>query len=62
MWGALGEDHLGRKRLVVDRSKIVEMHAAGMTVRAIAEKFGISHGSAPPDVGIAESGAYSQLS
>ena len=40
------KDHLGRKRLVVDRSKIVDMYAAGLTVRAIAEKMGISHGSA----------------
>lgn len=39
-------EHLGRKRLVVDRSKIGEMHTAGMSVRAIAEKVGISHGSA----------------
>ncbi len=39
-------DHLGRRRLVVDRSKVVEMHAAGMSVRSIAEKVGISHGSA----------------
>lgn len=39
-------DHLGRKRLVVDREKIRAMAAAGMTVRAIAEKVGISHGSA----------------
>ncbi len=40
-------DHLGRKRLVVDRSKIVEMHACGMTVRAVAEKFGIARIGAP---------------
>ena len=39
-------DHLGRKRLVVDREKIRAMAAGGMSVRAIAEKVGISHGSA----------------
>lgn len=38
-------DHLGRKRLVVDRSKIVDMHKAGMSVRDIGNKVGISHGS-----------------
>jgi DNA invertase Pin-like site-specific DNA recombinase len=39
-------DHLGRKRLVVNRSKVLEMHRAGHSLRAIAETIGISHGSA----------------
>jgi len=38
-------DHLGRKRLVVDRRKIFEMAAGGMSTRAIAAKLKISHTS-----------------
>jgi DNA invertase Pin-like site-specific DNA recombinase len=38
-------DHLGRKRLVVDRSKVQAMHEAGMSVREIARKVGIGHAS-----------------
>ena len=38
-------DHLGRKRLVVDRDKIRTLAAGGMSVRAIATKFRISHTS-----------------
>jgi DNA invertase Pin-like site-specific DNA recombinase len=38
-------DHLGRKRLVVDRSSIREMAAGGMSSRAIAAKLKISHTS-----------------
>jgi DNA invertase Pin-like site-specific DNA recombinase len=39
-------DHLGRKRLVLDRDKVRDMHKAGMSVRDIAKKLGISHTSA----------------
>lgn len=38
-------DHLGRKRLVVDRCKIFEMTAGGMSTRAIATKLKVSHTS-----------------
>ena len=38
-------DHLGRKRLVVDRCKIFEMAAGGMSTRSIAAKLKISHTS-----------------
>jgi DNA invertase Pin-like site-specific DNA recombinase len=38
-------DHLGRKRLVVDRDKIRAMAAGGMSVRAIGAKLKISHTS-----------------
>src|SRR5471030_2992025 len=38
-------DHLGRKRLVLDRGKIREMAAAGMSTRTIASKLKISHTS-----------------
>jgi DNA invertase Pin-like site-specific DNA recombinase len=38
-------EHLGRKRLVVDRCKILEMAAGGMSTRAIAAKMKISHTS-----------------
>ncbi|HWQ53738.1 MAG TPA: recombinase family protein [Bryobacteraceae bacterium] len=38
-------DHLGRKRLVVDRDRIRAMAAGGMSVRAIAAKLKISHTS-----------------
>ncbi len=38
-------DHLGRKRLVLDRDKIRAMAAAGMSVRAIAGKLKVSHTS-----------------
>jgi DNA invertase Pin-like site-specific DNA recombinase len=38
-------DHLGRKRLVVDRGKICEMAVGGMSTRAIAAKLRISHTS-----------------
>ena len=38
-------DHLGRKRLVVDRRKILEMAAGGMSTRSIAAKLNISHTS-----------------
>jgi DNA invertase Pin-like site-specific DNA recombinase len=38
-------DHLGRKRLVLDRSKIREMAKAGMSVRAIATTLNVSHTS-----------------
>src|ERR1019366_8857870 len=38
-------DHLGRKRLVVDRDKIRAMAAGGMSVRAIGTKLKISHTS-----------------
>ena len=38
-------DHLGRKRLVVDRRKIFEMAAGGMSTRAIAAKLKVSHTS-----------------
>jgi DNA-binding NarL/FixJ family response regulator len=38
-------DHLGRKRLVVDRRKILEMAAGGMSTRSIATKLNISHTS-----------------
>ena len=36
-------DHLGRKRLVVDRCKIFEMAADGMSTRTIASKLKVSH-------------------
>ena len=39
-------DHLGRKRLVLDRDKVRDMHVAGMSVREIARKMKISHTSA----------------
>ena len=38
-------DHLGRKRLVVDRCKILEMAAGGMSTRTIAAKLRVSHTS-----------------
>jgi len=38
-------DHLGRKRLVLDRDKVRAMAAGGMSTRAIAEKFKVSHTS-----------------
>jgi DNA invertase Pin-like site-specific DNA recombinase len=38
-------DHLGRKRLVVDRAKIRAMAAGGLSVRSIAAKLKISHTS-----------------
>jgi DNA invertase Pin-like site-specific DNA recombinase len=38
-------DHLGRKRLVLDRGKVREMAAGGMSVRAIAAKLKVSHTS-----------------
>jgi DNA invertase Pin-like site-specific DNA recombinase len=38
-------DHLGRKRLVVDRSKIFEMAAGGMSTRTIGSKLKVSHTS-----------------
>jgi DNA invertase Pin-like site-specific DNA recombinase len=38
-------NHLGRKRLVVDRDKIRAMAAGGMSVRAIGAKLKISHTS-----------------
>jgi DNA invertase Pin-like site-specific DNA recombinase len=38
-------DHLGRKRLVVDRDKIRSMAAGGMSTREIAAKLSISHTS-----------------
>jgi DNA invertase Pin-like site-specific DNA recombinase len=38
-------DHLGRKRLVVDRDRIRTMSSAGMSVRQIAAKLDISHTS-----------------
>ena len=38
-------DHLGRKRLVVDRAKICEMAAGGLSTRAIATKLKVSHTS-----------------
>ena len=38
-------DHLGRKRLVVDRCKIFEMAAGGMSTRTIAAKLKVSHTS-----------------
>jgi len=38
-------DHLGRKRLVLDRGNIREMAAGGMSTRAIAAKLKISHTS-----------------
>jgi DNA invertase Pin-like site-specific DNA recombinase len=39
-------DHLGRKRLVLDRDKVRDMYKAGMSVREIARKMKISHTSA----------------
>jgi DNA invertase Pin-like site-specific DNA recombinase len=39
-------EHLGRPRLVVDRAKITKLATAGMSVRAIAAKLGISHATA----------------
>jgi DNA invertase Pin-like site-specific DNA recombinase len=38
-------DHLGRKRLVLDREKIRALAAGGMSTRAIATKLKISHTS-----------------
>jgi DNA invertase Pin-like site-specific DNA recombinase len=38
-------DHLGRKRLVLDRDKVRDMAAGGMSVRAIADKLKVSHTS-----------------
>ena len=38
-------DHLGRKRLVVDRSTIFEMAAGGMSTRTIGSKLKVSHTS-----------------
>jgi DNA invertase Pin-like site-specific DNA recombinase len=38
-------DHLGRKRLVVDRCKIIEMATGGMSTREVAAKLKISHTS-----------------
>lgn len=38
-------DHLGRKRLVLDRDKVRGMAAAGMSTRAIATKLKVSHTS-----------------
>jgi DNA invertase Pin-like site-specific DNA recombinase len=38
-------DHLGRKRLVLDRDKVREMAASGLSVRKIATKLKISHTS-----------------
>jgi DNA invertase Pin-like site-specific DNA recombinase len=38
-------DHLGRKRLVLDRDRIREMAVGGMSVRAIAAKLQVSHTS-----------------
>jgi len=38
-------DHLGRKRLVLDRQKILAMAAGGMSTRAIAAKLEVSHTS-----------------
>jgi DNA invertase Pin-like site-specific DNA recombinase len=38
-------DHLGRKRLVLDRNKIRAMAAGGMSTRAIAAKLEVSHTS-----------------
>ena len=38
-------DHLGRKRLVLDRAKISAMAAGGLSTRAIAAKMKVSHTS-----------------
>jgi len=38
-------DHLGRKRLVLDRHNIFEMAAGGMSTRTIAAKLKVSHTS-----------------
>jgi DNA invertase Pin-like site-specific DNA recombinase len=38
-------DHLGRKRLVLDRDKVRAMAAGGMSTRAIASKLKVSHTS-----------------
>ena len=38
-------DHLGRKRLVLDRDKICSMAAGGMSTRTIATKVKVSHTS-----------------
>jgi len=38
-------DHLGRKRLVLDRDKIRALAAGGMSTRAIAAKLKVSHTS-----------------
>ena len=38
-------DHLGRKRLIVDRQQIRDLATGGMSVRAIAAKLKISHTS-----------------
>ena len=38
-------DHLGRKRLVLDRNRIFSMAAGGMSTRTIAAKLKISHTS-----------------
>ncbi len=38
-------DHLGRKRLVLDRDKVRQLAADGMSTRAIGTKFRISHTS-----------------
>jgi DNA invertase Pin-like site-specific DNA recombinase len=38
-------DHLGRKRLVIDRDKIRSMAAGGLSTREIAAKLSISHTS-----------------
>ena len=38
-------DHLGRKRLVLDRDKIRTMAAGGMSTRSIAAKLKVSHTS-----------------
>jgi DNA invertase Pin-like site-specific DNA recombinase len=38
-------DHLGRKRLVLDRDKVREMATSGMSVRAIAAMLNVSHTS-----------------
>jgi DNA invertase Pin-like site-specific DNA recombinase len=40
-------EHLGRPRLVVDRVKVQNLIAAGMSVRKIALEMGISHATAP---------------
>jgi DNA invertase Pin-like site-specific DNA recombinase len=39
-------EHLGRPRLVVDRARVRNLVAAGMSVRRIAAELGISHATA----------------
>jgi DNA invertase Pin-like site-specific DNA recombinase len=43
-------DHLGRKRLVLDRSKVRDMAAGGLSTREIAKKFRVSHTSIAPSI------------